>query len=62
MTDDQTSVLVFEDVPTKGFKLEVLDNRIRRARIPGGWLVAIRDEGITFVPDASHEWNGGSII
>jgi hypothetical protein len=58
----QSKVLVFEKVPTKGFKLEILDDRIRRARILGGWLVTIRDEGITFVPDPGHEWDGGSIV
>ena len=57
----QSTVLVFEKVPTKGFKLEILDDRIRRAKIPGGWLVTIRDEGITFVPDPRHEWGGGSM-
>jgi len=55
MTELQSKVLVFEKVPTKGFKLEMLDDRIRRAKIPGGWLVTIRDEGITFVPDPGHE-------
>lgn len=58
----QSKVLVFEKVPTKGFKLEILDDRIRRAKILGGWLVTIRDEGITFVPDPGHEWDGGSIV
>ena len=61
MAQAASKVLVFEKVPTKGFKLDVLDNRIRRAKIPGGWLVAIRDEGVTFVPDPKHEWDGGSL-
>ncbi len=61
MPQDQSKVLVFEKVPSKGFKLDVLDDRIRRARIPGGWLVTIRDEGITFVPDPKHEWDGASV-
>ena len=61
MTDTQSRVLVFESVATKGFKLEVLDHRVRRAKIPGGWLVTIRDEGITFVPDPMHEWDGSSV-
>jgi hypothetical protein len=60
MTELEPKVLVFEKVPTKGFKLEILDERIRRAKIPGGWLVTIRDEGITFVPDPGHEWDGSS--
>ena len=61
MAAGESRVLVFEKVPTKGFKLEILDDRIRRAKVPGGWLVTIRDEGITFVPDATHEWDGGSL-
>lgn len=61
MTEGQSPVLVFEKVSTKGFRLEFVDDRIRRARIPGGWLVTIRDEGITFVPDPMHQWNGGSL-
>jgi hypothetical protein len=61
MTEVQSKVLVFEKVPTKGFKLEILDDRIRRAKIPGGWLVTIRDEGITFVPDPKHEWDGSAM-
>jgi hypothetical protein len=32
MTELQSKVLIFEKVPTKGFKLEILDDRIRRAR------------------------------
>jgi len=61
MAQSESTVLTFEKVPTKGFKLEIIDNHIRRARIPGGWLVTIRDEGIAFVPDPKHEWDGGSL-
>ena len=61
MTEVESNVLVFEKVPSKGFKLEILDDRIHRAKILGGWLVTIRDEGITFVPDPRHEWDGGSV-
>ena len=57
MTEAQSKVLVFEKVPSKGFRLGI---RIRRAKVPGGWLVTIRDEGITFVPNPGHEWDGGS--
>ena len=60
MAQSESTILTFEKVPTKGFRLEALDERYRRARIPGGWLVTIRDEGITFVPDPKHEWDGGS--
>ncbi len=27
-----------------------------RRRVPGGWLVAVRESGITFYPDPNHEW------
>jgi hypothetical protein len=34
---------------------------IYRARIPGGWLIAVRpDDNLKFVPDPQHEWDGGS--
>ena len=33
---------------------------VMRTSIPGGWLVAI-GSGVTFVPDAKHQWNGGSV-
>ncbi len=61
MSELQSKALIFEKVPSKGFGLEILDDRIRRAKIAGGWLVTIRDEGITFVPDPGHAWDGGSI-
>jgi hypothetical protein len=61
MAETQPKVLVFDKLHSKGFKLEILDDRIHRAKIPGGWLVTIRDEGITFVPDPTHEWDGGSV-
>lgn len=32
-----------------------------RAAIPGGWLVALEGSGVTFVPDAKHMWDGGSV-
>lgn len=37
---------------------------VRRAPIPGGWLVALglnEGGGLTFVPDPHHEWDGGSV-
>jgi len=33
-----------------------------RAKVPGGWLVASgAGAGVTFYPDASHEWDGASL-
>ena len=44
---------------------------VRRAKVPGGWLVTaatsrvfgnnVDGVGLTFVPDAKHEWNGSSL-
>ena len=35
---------------------------IYRAKIPGGWLVAVRpNDNLTFIPDPEHEWDGGSL-
>jgi hypothetical protein len=36
------------------------DYAVRRAAVPGGWLVALNG-GVTFVPDAKHKWDGGSV-
>jgi len=43
-------------------KFETLKSNMTasRAKIPGGWLVAI-GHGVTFVPDESHYWDGNSI-
>ena len=30
-----------------------------RTRVPGGWLVAVRDTGVTFYPDPGHQWGLG---
>lgn len=38
---------------------------VRRARIPGGWLVlaegGLNMSGLAFVPDPNHVWDGGSL-
>lgn len=39
---------------------------IWRAKVPGGWLVAVRSGGskgggVTFYPDPKHQWDGGSL-
>jgi hypothetical protein len=37
----------------------------RRAKVPGGWLVAFNTDdhvsGLTFYPDPSYSWDGGSL-
>ncbi|MEM9511073.1 MAG: hypothetical protein AAF978_00060 [Cyanobacteria bacterium P01_E01_bin.48] len=37
-----------------------------RAKVPGGWLVAVRcgggeGAGVTFYPDPEHQWDGSSL-
>jgi hypothetical protein len=35
---------------------------IYRAKIHGGWLVAMRPhDQLAFIPDPQHEWDGGSL-
>jgi hypothetical protein len=31
-----------------------------RAKVPGGWLVAVAGSGVTFYPDPAHAWDGNS--
>lgn len=33
---------------------------VARAKVPGGWLVAL-GTGVAFYPDAEHAWNGESL-
>jgi hypothetical protein len=46
-------------------RLESDDSTVscQRAAVPGGWIVMIDTplgSGITFYPDAGHEWDGKS--
>jgi hypothetical protein len=34
---------------------------IARAKITGGWLIALNGTGLTFYPDVEHVWNGESV-
>ena len=33
---------------------------LRRAKVPGGWLVAVANAGLSFYPDPQHQWDGTS--
>jgi hypothetical protein len=33
---------------------------VLRAKVPGGWLVRIGGEAITFYPDPEQRWSGAS--
>ncbi|UJF25036.1 hypothetical protein L0B52_02525 [Suttonella sp. R2A3] len=33
-----------------------------RSPVPGGWLISSgEDGGVTFIPDAEHQWDGYSL-
>ena len=58
-----------------GLQWEFIDNKTKdtiviqwprgkRTKIPGGWLVFMRDgdaAGLTFYPDPEHKWDGNSL-
>ena len=37
------------------------DYSVRRAAVPGGWLVTLKGTSLAFVPDPRHQWDGGSV-
>lgn len=50
-----SGTLVFETLTVQG------GTELSRAQVHGGWLVASSAGAVTFVPDPSHRWDGGSI-
>ena len=46
--------LEWEQLPSSSYT-------VRRAAVPGGWLVALHGNGVTFLPDAKHAWDGTSV-
>lgn len=34
---------------------------LRRAKVPGGWLLMFQKETLCFYPDPNHEWDGKSL-
>ena len=48
--------------PEKSLEFEKLRSNlaVKRAKAPGGWIVVVGD-GVTFVPDPSHKWDGSSV-
>jgi hypothetical protein len=34
---------------------------VTRTAVPGGWLVALNGNGLTFIPDPKHRWDGSSV-
>ena len=56
---DKDKKLVWFEVPCTG-----LGTRVRRAKVPGGWFVAIENMsglGLTFYPDPKYVWDGVSL-
>jgi len=58
-------MLIFEAVKAE---LSGSSLNVRRAKIPGGWLVMVitapgivGSPSITFVPDTDHKWDGSSL-
>jgi hypothetical protein len=41
--------------------LESSDLALLRAKVPGGWLVALAGASVTFYPDPEHQWDGSSV-
>jgi hypothetical protein len=44
---------------------ELLDSvglALQRAKVPGGWLVALAGASVTFYPDPEHQWDGSSVV
>ncbi|MGA2269588.1 MAG: hypothetical protein ABSH44_14055 [Bryobacteraceae bacterium] len=41
--------------------LDSSDYSLLRAKVPGGWLVALAGAGVTFYPDPEHQWDGSSV-
>jgi hypothetical protein len=59
----EVSVLVFESLPyhMNGDRSLAFTPMMRRAKIPGGWLVGQSTESLVFVPDPGHAWDGSSL-
>ncbi len=45
--------LIWENVPSTGLPLT-------RTKVPGGWLLTLGGNSLTFYPDPAHEWDGTS--
>jgi hypothetical protein len=63
---DERKPLAFETLSRTidGQRQDSYPFTLRRAPVPGGWLVTLRlneGGGLTFVPDPHHEWDGGSV-
>jgi hypothetical protein len=56
----EKKLLCFELVPNR-ITTTSANFTIYRAKVPGGWLVAVRPhDSLTFLPDPQHDWDGSS--
>jgi hypothetical protein len=42
--------------------LDSSDYALLRAKVPGGWLVAMAGASVTFYADPEHQWDGSSLV
>jgi len=42
-------------------QLDSSHQALLRAKVPGGWLVALPGVSVTFYPDPKHRWDGSSL-
>lgn len=42
------------------YRVNSSDHFVKRAAVPGGWLVSV-DGSVIHIADPRHEWNGGSV-
>ena len=54
MADGGKPGLLWEDLGSNHFA-------VRRAKVPGGWLISVAGDGVAFYPDPGHAWNGYSL-
>jgi hypothetical protein len=55
-------MLTFEEIQSQSLtrKFGALPHQLSRAKILGGWLVETPN-GLCFIPDPEHRWNGNSL-
>jgi hypothetical protein len=62
---DKKPPLIFEMLNTPQTRFGSKEPIVFRVKIPGGWLIymdnGLGHSGATFVPDPTHEWDGGSL-
>jgi hypothetical protein len=52
---------VAKEVQVRWEELSSNQGAVLRAKVPGGWLVAVRGSGAAFYPDPEHGWDGKTL-